>query len=559
MNLPSSTPLNSPKSTLPYIVGRYELLLPIASGGMGMVYLARVSGVGGFARNLALKLMHPHMRSSPEFVLDLVEEAKLAARIHHPNVVAVLDAGEDEAGAYLVMEYVEGDSVTGIGRALAKIATGTPQTIPARIALRIVDDALAGLHAAHELKDDNGRALGIVHRDFSPQNILVGIDGHSRLVDFGIAKAANRVGHTQTGLIKGKVSYMSPEQARAEPVDRRSDVWAAGVVIWEMLAGRRLYKTDDDVATAIKIINEVPPRLREARPDLPPSIDEVVASALTVNVDERCPNVGEFRRRLALAAKDLGGFAEPADVAAFLAPLVEEKLAKRKARIEQLRTQREKIPQQETSKPSMRLQLPLENEIEAAGSTAASVAIDTGAIARASRKRTTVIVLALALVLVPLIVWGGTRLLKKPAAANDASVVATPESAPMIAPSSAPLASASASADAPADSAWVTISSQDLMRAVQIDARAYPISPPAKEIALPVPETKNPSREVVATSVDGRLAHASLATGSRQIDIAFAAAVIAPVRTPTPHTNKAASPRPKHELLDSPFADPNHR
>ena len=329
---PSITP-NAAGAPFPPKVGRYEVLLPIASGGMATVYIACVEGIGGFKRQLALKLMHPHLREVPEFMADLVEEAKLAGRIHHPNVVSVIDVGEDAAGTFLVMDYIEGDSLSGITRALR----ARERLLPPRIALRIVDDALAGLHAAHELKDDDRRPLGIVHRDFSPQNVLVGLDGHSRLADFGVAKAANRLSHTKTGFIKGKIVYMSPEQARAAVVDRRCDVWAAGVVLWELLAGRRLYNTADEVATVLKIVTEEPPRLRTVRPDLPEELDRALASALTISIDERCPNAAELRRLLASAAKPLGGLADTSEVAAFVAPLLEEKLGQRRKRLEELR------------------------------------------------------------------------------------------------------------------------------------------------------------------------------------------------------------------------------
>src|SRR5262245_38036654 len=163
-------------SPFPERVGRYELLLPIGSGGMASVYLARVRGVGGFERDVALKLLHAHLQEIPEFATELIDEAKIASGVRHPNVVQVVDVGDDPNGIYLVMEYIEGDTLSGLSRT----ATAEGDPLPFRIGVRILCDALAGLHAAHELRDAEGQLAALVHRDFSPQNILVGIDGAAR-------------------------------------------------------------------------------------------------------------------------------------------------------------------------------------------------------------------------------------------------------------------------------------------------------------------------------------------------------------------------------------------
>src|SRR5262245_23997993 len=221
----SSVPVEGAPS-FPERVGRYELLLPIGTGGMATVYLARVGVIGDIHREVALKLLHPFIQGDEErhSKTSLIEEAKLAVRIRHPNVVPVVEVGDGPHGVFLVMDYVEGDTLSGLNR----IMRANHTTIPLNIAGRILMDALAGLHAAHELKDDLGQPLDLVHRDFSPQNILVGADGISRLTDFGVAKAAGQIGVTSSGVIKGKVAYMAPEQALGKRVDRRCDVWAAG-------------------------------------------------------------------------------------------------------------------------------------------------------------------------------------------------------------------------------------------------------------------------------------------------------------------------------------------
>ncbi len=319
----------------PERVGRYEILLPIASGGMATVYLARAVGAGGFTTEVALKLTHAHLRDNPEFSNDLVEEAKIAARIRHRNVVSVIDVGQDESGIFLVMEYVEGDSLSGLFKAKGG-------TIPRPIAARFLLDALEGLHAAHELRDDAGALLGVVHRDFTPHNILIGTDGVARLADFGIAKAATRLGHTRLGMVKGKIAYMPPEQAKGMPLDRRCDVWAAGVVAWELLAKRRLYLDDDDVAILLKVATEAPPRLSSVAPEVPAALSEVVATALTMDVEKRCPTAAAFAKELRVALLASGGVADTPDAAEWMNFHVGGRVSDRRQRAAEVRERRDR-------------------------------------------------------------------------------------------------------------------------------------------------------------------------------------------------------------------------
>ena len=315
----------------PERVGRYDVLLPIASGGMATVYLGRSRGVGGFEREVALKLTHAHLRQSADFAAELLEEGKLAAQIRHPNVVPVLDAGEDASELFLVMEYIEGDTLSSLER------RSTAVGLPLGIGLRIILDALAGLHAAHELTNLSGQLVGVVHRDFSPQNILVGLDGVSRLADFGVAKAASRLSFTQTGFVKGKTCYMSPEQARGQDLDRRCDVWAAGVVAWELLAGRPLHPSQNDAVTLLKIVTEEPPRLSTVRSDIPPELEDAVAHALTIDLDIRCPDAATFARELATACHNARlRIAEAGEVGAHVAALVGGKLKERRERVAEI-------------------------------------------------------------------------------------------------------------------------------------------------------------------------------------------------------------------------------
>ncbi len=309
-------------------LGRYELLGEIASGGMATVFLGRVTGAKGFQRLVAIKRLHPHLESEDEFVQMFLDEARLAARIRHPNVVATLDV-EDDEHLYIVMEYVEGDRVLAFLRHAAK----TNEKIPPAIATRVAMDTLAALHAAHELTDDDGSALGLVHRDVSPQNILISVDGSVKLVDFGIAKATARLSITRDGQLKGKIAYMAPEQTKRSEIDRRVDVFAMGIITWEMLTAKKLFNGESDVEVLNQLLFEPIPRLREVAPSVPASLDSVIARALERDPSKRFATALEFSDALERASKIFGGPANNKVVAAYLQKVSGEKLAKDRARI----------------------------------------------------------------------------------------------------------------------------------------------------------------------------------------------------------------------------------
>jgi len=283
------------------------LVAELATGGMATVYLARVSGAGGFQRFVAIKRLHPHLAREEEFIEMFLDEARLAARIHHPNVVSILEIGASEQGYYIVMEYVEGDTLAH----LLTHCTKRGQRLPLNVALRIVTDMLAGLDAAHELKDDDGKSLEIVHRDVSPQNVLVGVDGSARLSDFGVARAASRLTITRTGQLKGKVAYMAPEQARGEKdIDRRADVFAAGIVLWEVVTCRRLFKGEGDAHTLNKVLSESIPSLESVLPDVPKRLER--------EREARYSTAAEFADALETAARQAGVLGTNKEVAAYL-------------------------------------------------------------------------------------------------------------------------------------------------------------------------------------------------------------------------------------------------
>jgi eukaryotic-like serine/threonine-protein kinase len=277
-------------------IGRYGIFGEIASGGMATVYFGRLIGAVGFSRSVAIKQLHPQYARSPEFVAQFLDEARLTARIRHPNVVQVLDVVARDGELFVIMEYVEGEPLSRLSR-MARAE------IPVPIVSSIVIAALLGLHAAHEATSENGTALEIVHRDVSPQNILVGIDGTSHILDFGVAKASSRVHTTENGQIKGKLAYMAPEQLRDQPLDRRADVFAMGVVLWELLTRQRLFAKSDPGATAAAVLAADVPPLRRVRPELSAELEAVVMKALGKEPDDRFATARDMALALEQAAE----------------------------------------------------------------------------------------------------------------------------------------------------------------------------------------------------------------------------------------------------------------
>ena len=278
-------------------VGEYEIVARLKSGGMATLFLAHRRGAAGFQRFVAIKVVHPHLASDSTFVRMFVDEALLSARIVHPNVVHVEELGEAEGTYFLVMEYVHGCSLSLLVRALAR----RKRMLAAEIATSIVMKVADGLHAAHETRGDRGELLGVVHRDVSPQNVLLAYQGHVKLIDFGIAKARGRVQQTTTTSLKGKIRYMAPEQAYGRPVDRRTDVYALAVVLWEMLTMRRMFTADNDFALLDMVRSPSPPPPSTYLEGCPPALDAAVMHALRPELDGRTPTAAEFRRELAAA------------------------------------------------------------------------------------------------------------------------------------------------------------------------------------------------------------------------------------------------------------------
>jgi serine/threonine-protein kinase len=310
-------------SSLP-AASRYELLLRLAAGGTATVYVGRLRGAAGFSRLVAVKRAHQHLVEDPSFRATMLREARIASQLRHPNVVSVVDVEEVDSELLLIMDYVEGASLAALVSPPA-----TDLLAAARATLRIALDACAGLDAAHRAVDERGRPLGLVHRDVSPQNILVGVDGVGRLIDFGIAKVSSlRSGHTGLSLLKGKLPYMAPEYLRGEPLDPRSDVFGAGVVLWEALTGRRLFRAANEFDTLKRILElEAPPASRYV-PGLPPEIDRAVARALAKARDERFESARAFGDAVEGAARAAGLLATHAEVSDLVTQRAGEAIAK---------------------------------------------------------------------------------------------------------------------------------------------------------------------------------------------------------------------------------------
>jgi eukaryotic-like serine/threonine-protein kinase len=293
------SPVSEPQASMHRVIGpgdvlgRYELLIPVAAGGMAMVWAARLKGSRGFHKIVAVKTMLPKLSEDAQFEKMFLDEATLASQIHHPNVVEVLDLGEQNGVLFIAMEWVDGVPLNQ----LMKAAKGTG--IPGPVAIHIITNAAEGLHSAHELKDDNARLIGLVHRDVSPQNILVGFDGFTKMLDFGLAKAtALGDGATRAGQLKGKISYMAPEQVRGDSLDRRADIFALGVVLYAVSTGKHPFRRESEGATLFTISSPDPAPAPSRFMQYPPDLEAVLMKAISKDPDKRYSTAIEFARAL---------------------------------------------------------------------------------------------------------------------------------------------------------------------------------------------------------------------------------------------------------------------
>ena len=342
------------KPSIPEVqsVNRYRIHGELASGGMGTVHIGRLVGAGSFTRTVAIKRLHPHLATEPEFVAMLIEEASIAASIHHRNVVSTLDVVHQDGELLLVMDYVEGET---LARLLARCKReGRAQRPALSLIVRVIADTLFGLHAAHSAKSANGRLLHLVHRDVSPHNIIVGTDGVSRVLDFGIAKTA-RQHTTLPGKIKGKFAYMAPEQVRGQALDARTDVFAAGIVLWECLTLRRLFVSENNQATMQSVLMADVPPPSSFDPSLPKGLDRIVLKALARRPKDRFQTADDF----AVALVSLVGRASRSSVGQWVAATASQSLAQHAQCLRQVEASvvTEQISVQRSADPPLQLQI----------------------------------------------------------------------------------------------------------------------------------------------------------------------------------------------------------
>jgi serine/threonine protein kinase len=324
--------VGTPSSTVPAharAFGKYTLLAKLATGGMAEIFLARMKGVAGFEKQVVIKKILPQYADDEQFVAMFLDEARIAARINHPNVCQVYELGEVDNQYFLAMEYLEGVPLTTVLRRITK--DGRMPDL--RLVSALVVQACEGLHNAHELKDLDGQPIGVVHRDVSPQNLFVTVDGTVKVLDFGIAKAQGASAKTRTGTVKGKYAYMSPEQLRGEALDRRSDVFALGVVLFESVTGRRLFHRETDYLIFKAITDEPIPSVRELRQDLPPALAMTIHKALSRNRDERTATARQLGQGVAKSMEPYGGLLSQLAIAELIESTFAEDIAKAREKI----------------------------------------------------------------------------------------------------------------------------------------------------------------------------------------------------------------------------------
>jgi len=320
----------------------------LADGGMGRVDLA-MRRVGGFKRMYAIKRLHPHLASDPDFRAMFLDEARIAGRLRHPNVVGVLDVGEDEQGPFLVMDYVDGLPLSNLMRLARKSGEPMPVQLCARLGVAVAQ----GLHAAHDVEVD-GEKLGLVHRDLTPQNIMIGWDGSVRITDFGIAKALGRTTKTATGVIKGKLAYMAPEQITAKSVDRRADLYSLGIVLFEMLSGERFHGRPGAEVAPLDVLEADIPDIGELRFDVPDELVRLLFELLAKSPEARPPTAREVALRLEGVLAAILADEEPADTADYVDLVAGELRAEQKRFVEQALEQAAILERSERRTPRSR-------------------------------------------------------------------------------------------------------------------------------------------------------------------------------------------------------------
>jgi TonB family protein len=316
-----AAPAHEPAPASPSVgtlFGQYELMEVISTGGMAEVFKARMKGVEGFQKIVAIKRILPHLTENDEFVTMFIDEAKLAAQLQHPNIIHIYDLGKIERSYYIAMEYIDGKDL----RSLLRLLEEKGQRLPLGLALYIASRLAAALDYAHRKRDFQGRAMALVHRDVSPQNVLISLDGDIKLCDFGIAKAASKASHTRAGALKGKLQYMSPEQAWGKDLDHRSDIFSLGVVMYEMVTGKKAFSGDSELSILEQVRSPKLQAPRQIDPSVPPEVERIILRAIESNRETRYQTAAELGSDLDAALRTVRPAPGSAELGAFLAHLI---------------------------------------------------------------------------------------------------------------------------------------------------------------------------------------------------------------------------------------------
>jgi len=401
--------------------GKFRDIVELGKGGMGDVFLTVASGPNGFNKLLVVKRLRETLASDPDFLLMFLNEARLAARLNHPNIVHTYEVGSDGSRHYIAMEYLQGQSLNRLIR-----RAGASGALTLQMQLRVLADALAGLHYAHELTDYDGTPLAIVHRDVSPANIFVLYDGQVKLVDFGIAKTVNS-GETKAGIFKGKIQYVSPEQYTGGEIDRRADIYSAGVVLWEAVTGRRMWQDVRDLTVMHRVGTGDIPRPTSVDPRVPAHLETMCMKALALRKEDRYPTAAAFQADVEDFLRELGSRVSARDVGALASAKFADDRAQIKSLIEdQLRLVREN-PESQSLVPTVTLQQDTSSRPRA---TEASLFL---AFAPPSNRRRNVVIAlgtVLAAILVGLVLWSSPTPTPTAGAAPASAVsVAAPSAA----------------------------------------------------------------------------------------------------------------------------------
>lgn len=331
--------------------GTYRILSPIAVGGMAEVCLATRSSLAGFEKTVVIKRILPRLADDERFVGMFLDEARIAARLNHANVIQVFELGQIDGRYFIAMEYLDGES---LGAVLATCLT-RHVPLPSDLAAGIVMQAAEGLHHAHTRCAADGSSLHIIHRDVSPQNVIVLYEGGVKVVDFGVAKASTSQTKTRTGMTKGKAAYMAPEQIRGEPMDGRADVFSLGIVLWECLTGRRLFRGGNDVQVMVGISEHDAPSVQSVNPDVPSRLDRITRRALEREPALRYPDAATMRHDLASYLREVGAEADTAAIGRFMQRLFADRIERKRT----LLSRSPQLPQAELAAlSSWRVELP---------------------------------------------------------------------------------------------------------------------------------------------------------------------------------------------------------